>query len=386
MKKFFQKIIYRTYLFFAGLFWGMRAADDEIFVQYDNGSDTGINSEQQKHTTGVAGALLRGEVTQQVKELRYRTYKVDRESKKYKYYSPTLALRRDKLDTKFISYENSDNLEVVVVQPNDIYRSNIAEINTDETTDAKKNVQLHGAHLDKPKNVIKIGRSEDFTPRYLLEDYTKRVVVRRKDDKTCVVDFYVSKYPDNTKFKSKGFVKEIEKLIEDPRRNDINDIKSLYFKTYKAFGTEDLCEYEYNKFKFQGVVEYDGMYLLRYEATPTIDGVDLVMTKYFDPIMEAKYEKKEKKDIILNPFEIHERRIYTCEECGKQICYDTEAIEAMLPSQARYADEEAKKSDMEAIEFMDAQIAKVTFGKYLCKDCLQSYLNISKENNEREQE
>lgn len=380
MKKFFIRIGYSIYLFIVNLFWGMRKVDDEIFTQFDNSSASGIGTEKEKHSTSVAGALLRGEVTQQVRELRYRTYKVDRESKKYKYLTPTLALRREKFDTKFIAYENADNLDVVIVQPNDIYKTNLAEIEMDKIEGNEKETKIHGAHLDKPKNLIKIERSNDFVPRYRIEDYTKRIVVRRKNPEICVVDFYVSKYPDNTKYKTKGFVKEIEKLIIDPRKNDINDIRKVSFTSYKAFGSEDLCEFEYDRLNFIGIVEYDGMYLLRYEARPTIDGKDLVMTEYFDQTMEDKYARKEKKELVINPFEIHERRIYTCGDCGKEIKYDTEHMENLIPKQARFADEENDDEDDDATEYMDAQISKVTYGKYLCKDCLRKYIEKQERN------
>ena len=33
-------------------------------------------------------------LTEEVKQLRYRNYKVDREAKKYKYFAPTLALKK----------------------------------------------------------------------------------------------------------------------------------------------------------------------------------------------------------------------------------------------------------------------------------------------------
>lgn len=384
MKQFFKKIIYKCYLLVAALFWGLKSADDEMLVQQDNGCDTEIGSEKEKHV-GVAGALLRGEVTQQVKELRYRTYKVDRESKKFKYFSPTLALRKENLNigTKFISYENSDNLDVVVIQPNDLYRSDLTKVESVIREGQTKDnaAEISGAKLDKPTNTIKIERDSTFIPRYYIEDFTKRVVVRRKNTERCVVDFYVSKYPDSTKYKSKGFISELKKLKEVPRKNDINEINKLYFVSYKAFGKDDLFEFEFARFQFIGIVEYDGMYILRYEATPIIDAKDLVMTEFYNPEMEKKYANKEKKDIVLRPFEIYEQKTYVCDDCGKEIKYDTEYMEELIPSQGRLADEDVETGN-EAVEFMDAQIAKATYGKYLCKDCLKRHLEKLEEKNE----
>ena len=50
-----------------------------------------ISQNVQQGTNSLAKALLKGEMTEEVKQLVYRNYKVDREAKKYKYFAPTLA-------------------------------------------------------------------------------------------------------------------------------------------------------------------------------------------------------------------------------------------------------------------------------------------------------
>ena len=76
-----------------------------------------ISQNVQQGTNSLAKALLKGEMTEEVKQLVYRNYKVDREAKKYKYFAPTLALKKKEgKDNKFISYDKSDGLEVITIQ------------------------------------------------------------------------------------------------------------------------------------------------------------------------------------------------------------------------------------------------------------------------------
>lgn len=364
MKNFFKVLVFRAYLWFAALCHGLRAVENEILVATDGGGETEINGEKHIKANSVAGAMLRGEVTQAVKELRYRTYMIDRESKKFEYFSPTLALRREKQDSKFVEYENKDELELVVIQLNDVYRESVNE-----------SLENGGTRLNKPKSAIKVTRPEWFTPRYKIEDYTHRVVVRRVKDDNCIVDFYVDMYPDNTRFKSKGFVREVENLYANGRRTDLLDIDILRFTTYKAFNAEDLVEFEYKIGKFIEVLPYEGVYIIRFHAKAVIDGNDLVMTKYYDKTMAEKYEKKERKDVVLNLFDTPpETRTYRCCKCGKEITYDATKMNQMPLSKPRLVTDEDAKVDTGNTEYLDAEMTQYTFGQTMCKECLAKYL------------
>lgn len=106
--------------FFTALFYGMKNTEDIVFKQ--SGMTNGVNGttiNQTVNDNSVAKALLKGEVTQEVEQLRYRNYLVDREAKQYEYYTPTLAMKRDKMDSKFVKYWNEDNLEIITIQPNE---------------------------------------------------------------------------------------------------------------------------------------------------------------------------------------------------------------------------------------------------------------------------
>ena len=116
MKKFFNSIKN----IFHNFFWGLKTAD-EIILQQNDSSVPGSAIVQEVNDKRVSKALLKGEVTQEVEELRYRTYLVDREAKTYEYVAPTLAFKKEyekDNDNKFITYENSENFEIVTIQHN----------------------------------------------------------------------------------------------------------------------------------------------------------------------------------------------------------------------------------------------------------------------------
>ena len=97
---------------------GIKNTEDIILRQNGNNNIVGTSVTQKVEEQRVSKSLLKGEVTQEVEELRYRNYLIDRESKDFEYYTSTLALRRDKMDSKFVTFWNEDNLDLITIQPN----------------------------------------------------------------------------------------------------------------------------------------------------------------------------------------------------------------------------------------------------------------------------
>src|SRR5574344_2403761 len=113
-----KKLLHEIKLIILGVFSGLRGGDDQILhssISNDVGSASG-GIHKQIESNRLSDALLKGKVTQQTQELAYRTYTVDKESKFYSVYTPTLALKRDKLDSKNVYYDNSDNLNILTIQ------------------------------------------------------------------------------------------------------------------------------------------------------------------------------------------------------------------------------------------------------------------------------
>ena len=77
-----MNIINKIRTWWSALFYGMKGADDAIFsTSVDDNHNIGIHQVKDVHR--VAPSLLKGEVTQEVAELRYRDYKVSESSRRY---------------------------------------------------------------------------------------------------------------------------------------------------------------------------------------------------------------------------------------------------------------------------------------------------------------
>ena len=348
--------------FFYSLIYGMKNTEDNILHQTGINSNEGISIIKEVEDKRVSKALLKGEVTQEVEELRYRTYKVEKESKTFEYFAPTLALKKDGQDTKFLKYDDRDGLELITVQPNDTL------IETVE--DTLEQVGGRGKRVD---HRIKIKRN--FIPRYKIEEYITRLDVKKLDDTHVILDMYVSKYPNDKDFKSKGFVREIEKIRDEKIKSDVLDYEEISFITKHAYKIDDMVKFVFRNIWFREVVEFDGHYIVRFKASLNRDIIDLTKI-YYSKTMDEKYKNKEKKEVILNFNDYLVSNVYKCEECGKEVLMDRELMDKL----EAYNGKDITKEDINAeenpqvLEFMDMQIAEQTFGKKLCSECLKKYL------------
>ncbi|MCD8206316.1 MAG: hypothetical protein LUD72_00095 [Bacteroidales bacterium] len=399
---FFKRLGLSAYMLFRNLVFGMGKTEEEMLTQLGGatGKD-GASVDQKVTTNSLAMALLRGELTQEVEELVYRTYLVNREAKKYSYVAPTVAFKKDKIEkareeavkklgeekaeeliketfgnkfakkyTNLPPYENEEGYEVVLVQDNVAIEKSIrGEIQEGMGSEGGWN---ENAPLDY---TLKVQRS--FRPRYRIETFATKLVARKLDDTHHLLDLYVSIYPKaddpkNSGFVSKGFIREVEKIKDKGLRSDITDIERISFTTYKAAKVEDLLEYEYDNLAFKGVSEYDGSYILHFKGRLVKDAVDLV-AKHYSKTMDEKYKTKAPKPKALNMGDVVMVPSYTCEMCGKKVEWDEEALDNAPVNRPRYVGD-PKEGGNELMEYYDYQVAKMTVGKYLCKDCLEKFL------------
>jgi hypothetical protein len=376
-----KKLYNRLNAYWIGLLYGLKNTNDAVFTQSGIDNTIGTEIQQQVSENRVSKDLLKGEVTQQVEELRYRTYKVDRESKQFEYFSPTKALRFEKQDSKFVKYDNSDNLELVTIQPNHTQTASVYDGTKDidflkaDLSDEQGNIAINVGHFDVD-NTYNINIERDFMPRFKLEAYTTRLVVKKFDDNdNMILDFYVSKYPQEKDMKSIYFIKEIEKIMSGYKQSDITSMNRLSFVTSHAYGLNDMIEFRFDHIYYKGILEYDGHYILKFKAHAYVNGKDQT-DEYYSKSMDEKYKNHEKKEVVLDAFNGgNEYKTFVCSECGKTVEYNTELIDDMQASQGRDIMDDTISYDNDIMSYMDLQIAEQTFGKKLCKECLKKFLN-----------
>ena len=259
------------------LFSGLRAADKVAFAAKDtSGNGDGANIEVQNEEKSVYKDLLRGEITQEVRELRHEMYYAERESHKYKYVGNGVAVKKNKLfDDEVKGLENSDGYKVQLIQNH-----------REDTEGVADNLVEHDYRLKDQRNyTIKIERN--FIPRFRIEEFANKVVVKRIDEKHVLLDVYVTKYESQFNRRHKPFLNELEAVYMGDTQSDIIDFDTLAFTTFKAYGADDLIYYKYNNIKFDNIVEFNGDYVLKFFADIECDGDDLI-NEFYDEIAAKK--------------------------------------------------------------------------------------------------
>jgi hypothetical protein len=275
----------------------------------------------QRHTQGqLADSLKQGEITQEVIDLRWRTYKVLREVEgvtaeivgydddgmpivKTKKKNKKLALSKVKLDpTDPYKLEMVvDNTEIVIGGNQAMENENISlfdevEKGVNENGDI---IATHGVidsvdyfATNKAERPIVIVR--DNLPNFYLENFTLKLNVRTISETEKLLEFYVSKYPDEFNRTSRLFISEVKKIIEGNNKSTMLDFEGVNFITYKTLGVDDFLEYEYDNISFDKVVEFNGYYIIKFIANLKTDGKDILEIHRVAEL-DKKYEQKLKK-------------------------------------------------------------------------------------------
>jgi hypothetical protein len=286
----------------AGLSIAVSNVEKNLLTQEEKSltEGAGSNQEQRLQQGTLADSLVHGEITQEVKNLRWRTYKILKAMQNFSLkpvsenedgvtyemnsFSRERALSRIKLD-------DSDPFPLQMVFTNlDIF-AGFSEAITNELISANEYFATN--KTDKPLAI-----ERDFFPKFYIENYTKKINIRTIDETNKLLEFYVSKYPDEYRKNSKLFIKEIEKLIENPMLpSNFLDMSKIGFITNCTLGVEDYLFYSYSDIKFDKIVEFDGHYIIKFKAKVETNGEN-ILEKYVEPELDKKYENKEGKKTI----------------------------------------------------------------------------------------
>lgn len=326
LKKYFSRFLY-------ALPFGLKGADKEIMGQGSVSQD-GQNVQQSVTDDRVAEHLLKTEVTQAVKELRYRTYKVDDESHNYKYIGNGIAEKRQ------------------INRPKDRYKfSQECKLIPSNVLDELDHVNDYG----KEEYTLKIKYNNPLV-RFKIEEFATQIDVDFSKE-NFLTKIHFSSIPNGYEKKSAPFINELKKLLivyntvhdkDDEIKSQVyshNEIASsivgLSFITYKATNDEsDLIEYTFENPNFYSIVDENNEIIItfKWEKGKRQDLKD----KFYDPVMDAKYKNRAKKDVA--PDMGNQERTAHCEICGKEM------------------------------NVYDADVTKYTYGKAMCKECLEKYL------------
>jgi hypothetical protein len=300
----------------------MSGVEKNALGQKGDSLDKTINQER-RHTQGqLMDSLKQGEVTQEVMNLRWRTYKILKATEgvtaeitgydddgmpitKMRKTDKKKGLSKIKLDT-FDSYP----LEMVVDNTPVASGGNEAMDNTfiNVYDEVQKNFNEDGELIsathgeikgddyfatNKADLPIKIGRM--FFPKFEIENFAKKLNVRKVNDAGIrLLEFYISMYPDVEDRKTRLLISDIKKAINNPVTATFLEIKEVGFITYKTLGVEDFYEYQYDIIELDKIIEFNGHYVIKYLAKVRVDAKD-ILDEHRVSELDDKYDRKEAK-------------------------------------------------------------------------------------------
>ena len=264
IKKIYNKI--RSFFFY--IFWGLKSADKIAFGAKEDPSNDGTVFEQQNEQNSVYKDLLKGEVTQEVKELRHEMYFSERKSHKYKYIGNGIVSKKNEIFDYPGKIDKTDGFPLQILQPN-----------IEDTGTLSENLSEVDYRI-KNKKEFTIDIERDFIPRFRLEEFTNKLVVKRINENAVMLDFYTPIYKSQFNTIHKLFLKELENIYMGDVRSDVIDFKQVEFISFRAFGTDDLKKYTYNNIEFDNILIFDGHYVIKFTADIVNDGEDLINEFY----------------------------------------------------------------------------------------------------------
>lgn len=291
--KFVVKLYNKIKLFWHALFWGMKGVDSLLTTNQktQGGSAFEVSDDA---GSGVFKDILEQKVTQEVQELRYTSYKVAKESKKYRYVGNGKVVKKSEsqLSEKHGSIDETDNLPIILIQDSTLICEDVlTSLNEVNNTNSKKVFHDY---------TIKIER--DCMPRFRIENYVKKLVLKQADG-NYVLDLYCSKYPSQfSEKKDRAFLSELKRIKDGMVHNsDILDFQRLSFVTTNAWGVDDWFKFSFNDFELDDISEYDGNYIIRLGCQASIF-MENLLDKIYSESAEKKYENKEAKENVVIDF------------------------------------------------------------------------------------
>jgi hypothetical protein len=292
-----KKLIGNLKLFFYSLFHGMKAADDVLTTSNKELSSGGAVEEQKMEEHNLYASLLKGEVTQEVKDLRYEMYESVKQSKDWKVigYSGQAVKKNHMLDKTPMKIDEEDGLKVILIQDNKVYMQGADSSLNNLGKILETRTEADAEHTFKA--------THEYFVRHKIEAFSKKVVVKLTgEENKFKLDFYLSEFPVENDPRAVYVVKELESLYKSgSRTSDLTDLITLTFVTDKAYGDDDWKIYDFRIKEYIGVKKFDGNYILSFYASLP-DGVKDTTEEFNDEESVKKFKNKEprkKKTIAL---------------------------------------------------------------------------------------
>lgn len=297
----------------------MAKVEETTLTQGGTAVESSVGSYQRVNQGRLSDSLQRGEITQEVKELRWRMYKIIKATdgvtatitgydedgmpivevtgkSKRRYMKNVQADVEDPY--KPIMVVNNAEVTLGTFGGTDVEALEEVEGEATEDEDGDTTRSIGEVSFDeyisnvKSERPIKVTRN--IRPKFEIEDYTKKMIVREIEGDERLLEFYVSIYPDEYNRKSRFFLSELQKAMKNPRASDSLDIEGVNYITQNTMGASDYELYEYVITGVHKIVEFDGHYVIKFKANVTING-DNIIDKFRELDLDERYKNKEAK-------------------------------------------------------------------------------------------
>ena len=300
--KILTKIKYGLTLFWHSLFRGMADADSIITAPPKNDNDN-TSIVQHIGVGGVFDDMLQQKETKQVVEIRDKYYRVFKEADKWD--TSNIAIigedengvifgnidgirKKTKLDfMKHPPVYNPENLQLRTIQDNkhiqkkNLFDNDLSCLNDFETT-------------------LTITR-DGITPRFFLEKYIKRIVVR-EFGKRAFVDFYLPLEASQFGKIDAILISNLHTIKnENITKSDLTDFLSIEWFSDKAWNSDDVCHFKYDDIKFVGIDIFDGSFVITFNCNIIENGTDL-SEKFKTKELDEKYKYESQKHDAVDIF------------------------------------------------------------------------------------
>ena len=276
------------------LIFALKKIDDMLFSQKSENNEELDGIQENITEERVGQNLLKGEVTQEVADLRYRNYKVVENAR-------CIVVHNDG-STKFLNKEWVDD--------------NFTMIN-------KKLCNSIIDSLNDKLNKYTITIEYEDIPRFRMESYCHKLKVKGKK-----IELYFLAMP-NDETLSKPFLNELERQMQKIEHCDFKTLKTLSFLTQNVNSVRDNLWFKFINLELSKIkLNKQNEYVLTYKASNVI--IEDITARYFSDNMELKYQNKTKKKRSKGIIDEREKKC-TCEECGgEMITIDGDITEASI--------------------------------------------------------
>lgn len=313
--------------FWTAFQFGLKGANGEIMGASAEGAD-GVEIAQETNDSRVAKHLLKGEVTQEVEELRYRTYKVSDASEEYEYLGDGRAVKKKN------AVANTPGRHKFVFNNHLLCE----DVGSELQRVGQYGVDRYAAQI-----------AYDGIVKFKMEEFIDTIAVEINDNKGIInTTLSFQKEPNPYDPKSKPFINALKELcaISNPagyKRNEIaTSMQSLGFTTYKTAGECDFAVYNFMTPTLVAATEEKDAFKLLFKWESYVRMPFDLSGKYYSETMAEKYRTKAPKKPDLQVAEVKRKRF--CSVCGKEV------------------------------PIYDGDIQEATNGVVLCEECLEKAL------------